>query len=151
MKSLVVYDSNFGCTQKVAETIAKTLGTKAVSIATAKADDLRGLDLLVLGSPIIGWNATVKMQEFLKSLPAGLLAGTKTTTFDTRVKLFIHGDAKDKLAASLQALGAEIVATPQAFYVAGPQQAPHLLDGELEKAGEWAQMILKQVQNDIRP
>ena len=41
-------------------------------------------------------------------------------TFDTRVKIvLVHGDAAKKIAARLEAAGAEIISKPQAFLVQG--------------------------------
>lgn len=141
MKAIIVYDSNYGNTKTIAEEISKPLGAMTILVKSFKASDLEGIDLLVLGSPIIGWQPTVSMQEFLKKLSPGTLKGVKATAFDTRVKLFIHGDAKDKMVASLKRSGAEIITSPEAFYVTGPQNSPYLLDGELEKAKGWAQKI----------
>ncbi|MBA3072507.1 MAG: nitric oxide synthase, partial [Anaerolineae bacterium] len=51
MNILIIYDSVFGNTEKIAQSIAVTLGTQAISVSQADADQLRGLDLLVVGSP----------------------------------------------------------------------------------------------------
>jgi len=75
-------------------------------------------------------------------LPAATLTGVKATTFDTRVKLFIHGDAKEKMAKMLQQAGAAIFTEPEKFYVAG-QKGP-LLPGEMKRARAWAELIKKQ-------
>lgn len=139
MKSIVLYDSNFGNTQKVAETIAEGLSSSAVKISTIEATELRDYDLIILGTPIIAWKPTVRMQAFLGKLSN--LKGVKATTFDTRVKLLIHGDAMGKVADALVSVGAKIIIDPAPFYVAGPQQNPHLLDGEIEKAKKWAEEI----------
>jgi pentose-5-phosphate-3-epimerase len=79
------------------------------------------------------------MIEFLNSLNENELKGVKATSFDTRVKLFIHGDAKEKIAKQLERAGANIVVSPRAFYVAG-SKGP-LLEGELEKAKNWSKEI----------
>ena len=145
MKSLVVYDSYFGNTEKVAETIAKELGedSKVIRISDLEKKDLKGIDLLVLGSPIRGWQPSENTKAFLDSLDSKDLEGVKATAFDTRVKLFIHGDAMNKMAKKLKSVGAEIAVAPQAFYVSG-QEGP-LLDGELEKAAEWAKSIISKL------
>jgi flavodoxin len=142
MKALVIYDSNLGNTKLIAETIAGELGddTRAISITDIKADDLAGVELLVVGSPIIGWKPTVHMQEFLARLQPGQLNGIKATTFDTRVKLFIHGDAAKEMAKRLTELGAQIVTEPMPFYVRG-KEGP-LFDGEVEKAKVWAKKLM---------
>lgn len=138
MKALVIYDSAFGNTKKIAEVVAKTLGAKAILVKEFKKSDLDGIDLLVVGSPINGWRPLPSITDFLNSL--GDLKNVKATSFDTRVKLFIHGDAKDKIAKTLESAGSKIVVEPMAFYVKG-QEGP-LIDGEIEKASKWAKTIL---------
>jgi flavodoxin len=98
------------------------------------------VELLIVGSPIIGWKPTVRMQEFLAGLAPGQLKGIKVTTFDTRVKLFIHGDAAKEMAKRLRKLGAGIAAEPMPFYVKG-KEGP-LFEGEVEKAREWAKKLI---------
>lgn len=139
MKALVLYDSNFGNTKIIADKVANELGANGISISAFSVDDLEGVELLVVGSPIIGWKPTEKTAEFLESLKKDQLVGIKATTFDTRVKLFIHGDAKDKIAKILENAGAKIIAQPNAFYVQG-KEGP-LLAGEVEKASGWAKDI----------
>lgn len=146
MKTIVAYGSNFGNTQKVAETIATQLGGRALRIEQIDLDELTGIDLLIVGTPINGWMPTESVQEFLARLQPDQLKGLKATAFDTRVKLFIHGDSMGKVAKALKAAGADIFVDPMAFYVAGPQQTPYLLDGELEKAKAWAEEITRKVE-----
>jgi flavodoxin len=145
MKTLVLFDSNLGNTKKIAETIAGELGNGAEvkSIADFDKQQLNSIDFLIVGSPIIGWKPTEKMRGFLNGFKVGELNGKKATTFDTRVKLFIHGDAKEKLAKKLESLGAEIFTESQAFYVKGKQAS--LLEGEIERAKEWAQVIKSKI------
>jgi flavodoxin len=139
MKTLVIYDSNFGNTQKIAETIAKELEAQAISVSEVTINELEGTGLLIMGSPIHGWRPSEKMNKFLAKLSAGQLKGIKAATFDTRVKLFIHGDAAKKIAKALESAGAEIIIEPQVFFVKG-KEGP-LFDGEMERALEWAKEI----------
>lgn len=133
MKSLVVYDSNLGNTKLIAMTIAKALDTKAVSID--EEFDLKNIDILFVGSPIIGWMPTVKMQKFLNNLKNESLKGIKVVTFDTRIKLFIHGDAMLNMARILEQKGA-IYIDSMPFYVKGKYGS--LIEGEVQKAEAWA-------------
>jgi flavodoxin len=139
MKALVLYDTNHGNTRKVAESIAETLGAPVLSVSDVKIDELAGFDLIVVGSPIVGWKPTEKMTAFLAGLGAGRLKNVKAAPFDTRVKMFIHGDAAAKISRALEREGAEIMAEPQAFYVKG-KEGP-LFEGELEKARKRAGLI----------
>ena len=141
MKALVLFDSNLGNTKIIAETIAKELGgkAKAISVIDFIYKDLEGIDLLIAGSPIIAWKPTEKMDEFLSGLNNGQLKGIKAASFDTRVKLFIHGDAMNKISEKLKNAGAEIIVKPQAFIVAGKETV--LAGGEVKKATDWAKSI----------
>ncbi|WP_028272407.1 MULTISPECIES: flavodoxin family protein [Arthrobacter] len=145
MKALVVYDSAYGNTRQVAEAIVAGLGpqAQAVSVTDFQATALTEGDLLVVGSPINGWRPTPKITELLSSLGDGRLAGVKAAAFDTRVRLFIHGDAARKMTESLKAGGAEIISKPMPFYVKG-SEGP-LRSGELDKAAAWAADLLKRV------
>jgi len=139
MSSLVLFDSNYGNTKIIAETIAARLGAAAVSVAGLSPSNLAGVDLLVVGSPIIGWKPSEKMRGFLAGLADGSLRGVKAAAFDTRVRLFIHGDAARKISHALEQAGARIVARPQGFIVDG-REGP-LAEGEVEKAAAWAGSI----------
>ena len=63
--------------------------------------------------------------------------------FDTRVGMFIHGDAAKKITQALKAGGADIIAEPMPFYVKG-SEGP-LRDGEIEKAESWAHSLLNKL------
>ncbi|KFF59786.1 flavodoxin [Cryobacterium sp. MLB-32] len=146
MKAVVLYDSNYGNTKTIAETISGALGgvaAKAVPVGRFNAQELRAGDLLVVGSPINGWRPTARITEVLSSLGADQLRGVKAAAFDTRLHIFIHGDAAKKISKLLQEHGAEIIAAPQAFYV---QKSEGPLDaGEGAKASHWADSLLKEL------
>lgn len=56
MKALVIFDTNYGNTKFVADSIAGELGegARSVSVKDLRDSDLAGIGLLVVGSPIIG-------------------------------------------------------------------------------------------------
>lgn len=145
MKALVCYDSNFGNTKIIAETIALEFGeeTKTFCISNPSDISLYEIELLIVGSPIVGWKPTEKMQAFLASLKTGQLNKIKAAAFDTRIKLFIHGDAAKKINEKLIELGAEIIAEPQMFYVKG-KEGP-LFKEEIEKAKKWALLLINKL------
>jgi len=145
MKTLVLYDSNFGNTKRIAEEIAKNIGgdTEATSVKTVASQDIINLDLLIMGCPINGWRPTEATLLAIQLLNDKLKDGLKYTTFDTRVKLFIHGDAKEQLSRILMNAGGKLVFEPQAFYVSG-KKGP-LYDGELEKVDSWTKLILSKI------
>jgi flavodoxin len=141
MKTLIICDSNYGNTMLVAKEIANNIddNAKVVSVKDFKGSDLSGTDLLIFGSPIVGWRPTETSTKLLSSFVGKLPKDLRFSTFDTRVKLFIHGDAKEKIASMLRETGANQIFEPQAFYVKG-KEGP-LFEGELEKAAIWAKLI----------
>lgn len=64
MKALVVYESTWGNTEKIARAIAAGLagGTRALPLRTAGAEELGKIDLLVIGSPVNNGRPSPSMQ-----------------------------------------------------------------------------------------
>ncbi len=141
MKNLVIYDSFFGNTKLIAETVAEELGndTQIVHVSEFKKDMLKGAELLIVGSPILGWRPSEKISALLMSFGKDELKDINVGTFDTRVKLFFHGDATKKMSEILSMLGANIVLEPMYFYVQG-KEGP-LFEGELENARKWIRKL----------
>jgi len=143
MQNLVIYDSQFGNTQKVAEVIADTLKAPAVKVADFKPEILKNISLLVVGCPIQGWRPIQSVADFLSSLPPNSLKGINVAAFDTRIKIFFSGSASDKITDALENLGGTPIVAPTNFIVKG--KVGPLLDGELDKARLWAQKILDKI------
>lgn len=152
MKTLVVYDSEFGNTEKVAEEIGKALGedVRVVRAGDVGADELREYEQVVVGSPTQGGRPTPLVQEFLREIPDGSLKGMAVTAFDTRVgaaqqafflRFFMGllGYAAGRIVRRLEAKGGRLVTQPQGFFVEG-KEGP-LREGELERAAAWAYTI----------
>ena len=91
MKQLVVYDSYFGNTEKIARAIRDALGSgddaELVKIGEMSLDRLEGLNVLIVGSPTRGFRPTKAVTDFLKEIPEGGLSGVRVAGFDTRVSL----------------------------------------------------------------
>jgi flavodoxin len=148
MKALVVYDSVYGNTEKIARAIAGALGkpgeVKAVKPVEANPAGLSSLELLVVGSPVQGGRATKAVQAWLGAIPKGGLKDVRVATFDTRMKHFVAtlmGYAGDRLARALKEKGASLVGNPGGFIVKG-KEGP-LLEGEIERAAAWAKGLLR--------
>ncbi len=146
MKTLVIYESFCCNTKKIAEEIGSIFipPAKVISVEEIHPDTLKHADFVVVGSPIFGWQPSERTSQFLSSLQEDTLAGKKAASFDTRVKLFIHGEAAIKIASALKKAGAQIVGKPGAFFVKG-KEGP-MIDGEIEKAKEWAKKIQQLAQ-----
>jgi len=72
MNTLIVYDSQYGNTERIAQAIADTLRAfgqaQAVRADPAHLISLRGVDLLILGCPTQGFRPGPVMQSFLGSV-----------------------------------------------------------------------------------
>ena len=148
MKALIVYDSVYGNTEKIARAIAGALApsaeVKVLRPAEASPTDLKSVDLLIVGSPTQGGRPTKAIQEFLNKLPESAVKGVNVAAFYTRftTKLVaIFGYGAGKIADSLKKKGSNLIVAPEPFFVKG-REGP-LKEGELERAAAWAKGILE--------
>ena len=157
MKAMVVYDSAYGNTEQVAQAIGAALGSpgevEVLRVSEVSPEQLAGMTLLIVGSPTQRFTATGATTAFLKSIPADGVRGVRVAAFDTRfpegeidkVRILaffvrIFGYAAKPIADRLVKKGGKLAVPPEGFYV-GNTKGP-LLDGELERAAEWAKQIL---------
>ena len=151
MKLLIIYDSVFGNTEKIAKAIASSLETKGdvnlCHVNHAKTEMLNGIDVLIIGSPTRGFRATVPISNFLNDIAPKSLKGLRFAAFDTRIdlktiKFFAFrylvnkgGYAANVISEKLIKLGGTPIVKPEGFLVTG-EEGP-LKTGELERANLW--------------
>ncbi len=157
MKALVVYDSAYGNTEKVAQAIGQALGpaedVQVVRVGETSPEQLAGLTLLVVGSPTQKFSPLGTTTSFLKSIPDSGLRGVKVAAFDTRFPqskieevgilaffVRIFGYAAEPIAKRLQKKGGQLAVPPEGFYVSDTEGP--LVEGELERAADWARQIV---------
>jgi hypothetical protein len=164
MKALVIYESLFGNTAEVAQAIAESLaGSFDVTVADVHdMPPVDGVDLLVVGAPTHAFGlsrpstradavkqGTVRpgaqergLREYLDTAPN--LSGAAVAAFDTKVRMrFMPGSAARKALRRLRDLGCRPVHPAESFYVAGTTGP--LLDGELDRARQWAGAVAAAV------
>lgn len=150
MKSLVIYDSEFGNTEQIAQVVANRLGefgqARTLRVEIADPQDLEGIDLLVLGSPTQGWRATQPFKSFVDLFPEGSMDGLPAAVFDTRFKMteVLTGSAAKRSSKQLRKLGLELLLPPESFFVKS-KEGP-LYEGELERAASWAVKLAETYQ-----
>ncbi len=149
MKAVVVYDpvSKAKLTAKVAETIATSLRVKGMEVTSAPVQDAKHIkmeeyDPLVVGSPTMAWQPTKGTKDFLDPLAGKNLTGKKAASFDTQIKIFISGNANKAMEAKLKDLGYNVAGPVLQAYVKGKKDDYKMVDGEVEKAGKWAEYLI---------
>lgn len=151
MDILVVYDSVFGNTKKIAEAIAGGFGkgdsVKILHAKDAKFADVKPMNLLIVGSPTHGGRPTSAIYDFMSDIPDGGLAGIGVAAFDTRFEeklqgrglrllMAILGYAATKIEKPLIQKGGHMVAPSEGFFVEGKEGT--LKQDELAHAAQWA-------------
>jgi flavodoxin len=169
MKSLVVYESWFGNTWRIAEQVASGLaasGEAEVVSVDEPMPSLAHVDLLVLGAPthVHGLSSARSRQsameehggtgevgigarDWIAKLP--LCGGPLVAAFDTRAHKpeLLVGSAAHAMARRLERRGYRLVAEPESFFV---QSAPGPLEeGELERAAEWGKSLANEVSRPV--
>ncbi|GHU04374.1 flavodoxin [Alphaproteobacteria bacterium] len=82
MSVTVIYGSDNGTTQDIANRIAKKLSGRVVNITAATKADFEGADLLILGSPTYGLgNLQPDWEDNLSKLKEANLSGKKIAIF----------------------------------------------------------------------
>ena len=174
MRALVVFESMFGNTEMIAQSIADGLSTRMpvdvreVSAAPSEidADEL----LLVVGGPTHAFGMTrpqtrqdaakqsgghlvsegIGIREWLGGLrPNEPHHPTTATAFDTRVKTrwAVPGSAARAAVKRLSRLGFRVAAPAQSFYVTGTPGP--LLEGERDRARQWGETLAAQVETRL--
>ncbi|MFE7631402.1 flavodoxin domain-containing protein [Kocuria sp. NPDC057446] len=163
MTVLVVYESVYGNTHRIAEAIGRGLAEAGVpaqvrSTAEAERHPPAAGDVLVVGAPTHGHGLSREnsreqavrdasrhdlevddaaagpgVREWLAALGA---EGGRATAFDTRVKgpAMLTGRASQKIARALEEHHYELVAQPESFLVT---MGNDLVPGEEDRARRW--------------
>jgi hypothetical protein len=159
MKAIVVYESVWGNTERIARAVAEGLGPDTTLLSTAEANPaaLAGADLLVAGSPVFGFSvpsdqaidgiranpgngpapdvSQPSMRSWLTTVPQGK---GRAAAFETRI-WWSPGGATSGILRALEKAGYEPVAKGQRFIVKG-KHGP-LRDGEVDRARRWGEEL----------
>ena len=146
MKTLVVYDSVHGNTEKIARAIgdAVTGEVKVLYVGEVDPAELEEFDLLIVGAPTHGGRPTEAMQDLLNKVPPSALQGANVAAFDTRIPtkwVRLFGYAAPRIAGKLEKKGGTLMGAPEGFFVEGTEGP--LSEGELERAAAWAKEIVE--------
>jgi flavodoxin I len=148
MKVVIVYDSVYGNTERIAGAIAEAITpsseVKVLRAGEANPSELASIGLLIVGCPTHGGRPTPAIQDLLNKVTQQSLKGINVAAFDTRsqAKLArVFGYAAGRIARNLKRKGGTLIAPPEGFFVTGTKGP--LKEGELERAAGWAKGILE--------
>ena len=171
MRTVIIYESLYGNTKRVADELARVARehgpVEVVAAEQASPDVTCGADLVLIGGPThvhgMSWKATrqggagngapPERQPGIDAAGPGLrdwfhrvgrVDGTPAVAFDTRLDgpEFLTGRASLGISRRLRHHGFTEVAGPRSFVV---DQENVLLDGEVDRANEWAVSILQSL------
>ena len=175
MRVLVVYESMYGNTHAVAEGVGSGLRATAdvtvVPVSRVHANDLIGVDLLVVGGPTHVHGVTTArsreaaiaaaskpgaepsldpdaegpgLREWLDGLDVSGVS--KAAAFDTRFDgpAIFTGRASRGIAHRLRGLGLELTAPPESFLV---DRDNHLAPGANDTAVAWGELLARSLAN----
>jgi hypothetical protein len=165
MKSLVVYESWFGNTRRIAQRIASALAEEG-EVELVSIDDplpsLHDVDLIVIGAPthVHGLSSARSRQGaidqqggageigigargWIDRLPLAL--GQRVAVFDTRAHKprLLVGSAAQGMARRVRNRGYRLAGDPESFFVHGTSGPLEV--GELDRAEEWGRALSNEV------
>jgi hypothetical protein len=172
MTALVVYESMYGNTRRIAEAVAEgiaaTLAVTAVEVADAPEAIGGDIDLLVVGGPTHAHGmSTARTRESARERSTAPLVSQRmgirewldhaqaqvfdvhAAAFDTRINgmALLTGSAAKGYAKGLRSAGFRVDWPPRSFLV-NARPAPGedaLLSGQLDEARSWGQAIASKV------
>lgn len=114
MKAIVLFDTLFGNTERIANSLVKGLqeaGIEAdcVNIVTLSMDKVPSYDFIALGAPTQFETASRPTKQFLERLKGLNLKGKYGFAFDTRLDDIMAGSAAEYIEEKLAIYGLEII------------------------------------------
>lgn len=172
MHAIVVYESMYGNTRRIAEAVARGIGTaeeaRVVPVSAAMETNPADYDLIAVGGPthVHGMSRASTRHAAEESATAsggdlamepdstdegvrewlGSLSGMagSAAAFDTRLDAapVLTGRASKGISKLLRSAGFELVVEPESFLI---DKNTHLLPGEEERAQAWGANLVARV------
>jgi menaquinone-dependent protoporphyrinogen IX oxidase len=144
MKGIVVYDTSYGNTKTIAETIAETLKESGIEVDLFKVKDVKKLNakdynFLILGSPTRFGTMSFAIRDFLGKVKSEEWVNKPFVAFDTENPENMEKkeySAAEKIAAKLRDKKMNQLVPVLKAAVLG-QKGP-LVEGEIERTKEYA-------------
>ncbi len=155
MKSLVVFDMTSATGIGIAEAIRGGID-KCNALLCDPSDinleEIEGLSLMIVGSPVIQNKASLSVVEFLENIPENVLSNISVTAFDTRCdtdnpkrsffSVISEGDGNvaKMIAQKLRKKGGVPVIAPERFFVEVDRS---IREEETARARNWGKLACR--------
>jgi flavodoxin len=148
MKGVVIYDTTYGNTKKIAEAITETLEESGLEVDIFHVKDIKDLsrdyDFLMLGSPTKIGTMSWAVRGFIgRKIKGEEWANKPFAAFDTEMESVMKkggGSAAEKISKKLKDKGLKQL-QPELKVMVSRMKGP-LKDGEIEKAEEYAKELV---------
>ena len=144
MKAIVLYNSRFGSTEKIAKSVE--IGLKAAgrieTVACTNTSDIPSLDslkeydILCIGAPTENMSATKSMKEFLARLKDADLSGKYGFAFDTKLDSRFSGSAAKYIEKELVNQGLRVIAPRESAIVSSIKERGAMVGSRLKEGEE---------------
>ena len=133
-KAIVIYDSKFGNTEKIAKALSEGMKKEGLEVDCVKVDNvnlnkLAEYEILAIGAPTQMFSISKPMKEFLKKLENLNLQGKRAFAFDTKLRSRFAGSAAKGIEKQLKKLQMTIIRPYVSAIVKGAE-------GPLEEGAE---------------
>jgi flavodoxin len=113
-KSIVIYHSLFGNTEKIAKALAsgikeQKIDVECINVENVQINTLAEYDLIAIGGPTHGFGMSKPIKAFIKELEHVNLRNKSAFAFDTKSPSRFWGSAAKRIEKRLKKLGLNIV------------------------------------------
>jgi flavodoxin len=127
MKAIIIFDTRYGNTEKIAKSIEKGLKesgseTICINVKDTNVDLLKQYDLICVGAPTEWHTLSKPMKEFLNRVHRNELSGKFGFAFDTRLDIRFSGSAAKLIEKNLKSCGLQIIASLESAIVFRPRE-----------------------------
>jgi len=124
LKAIVIYDTKFGNTEKIANSLAAGINemgydVDVIYVENIQLDKITEYDLVAIGGPTHGFGISAPIRKFIKRMEQVDLRNKKAFAFDTKSKGGIWGSAAKGIEKRLSKMGMEIVKPSASAIVLG--------------------------------
>lgn len=126
LKSIIIYHTRFGNTERIAKSIEMGLKEAGgfedvvcinVTDVMAVIDSVKDYDLICIGAPTEGFTAPKPIKQFLTKLKSIKLSGKYGFAFDTKVESRLAGSAAKFIEKELTSQGLKLITSRKSAIV----------------------------------